>query len=124
MKPFDHLITFLPVLDLETTVHFYQNILDLPLVRDQEDCKIFRISSTGFIGFCSRWEIPTPSKSIILTLVTNDVDEWYTRLINNGATVEKPPTYNPKYKIYHAFFLDPNGYRIEIQRFDEPLPAQ
>ena len=102
MKTFDHFITFLPVLDLKNTVHFYQNILALPLVRDQGDCKIFRISSTGFIGFCSRDEIPTPSKSIIFTLVTNDVDEWYSSLINNGATAEKPPTYNPKYKIYHA----------------------
>lgn len=124
MKTFDHFITFLPVLDLKNTVNFYQNILALPLVRDQGDCKIFRISSTGFIGFCSRDEIPTPSKSIIFTLVTNDVDEWYSSLINNGATAEKPPTYNPKYKIYHAFIFDPNGYRIEIQRFDDPLPAE
>lgn len=124
MYPFDHFITFLPVLDLKATVHFYQDILALPLVRDQGDCKIFRISSSGYIGFCLRSEIPIPSKSIILTLVTNDVDEWFTRMTNNGADVEKPPTYNPKYKIYHAFILDPNGYRIEIQRFDDPLPAE
>ncbi len=124
MKPFEQLITFLPSTDLQRTSDFYLNGLELPLVRDQGDCKIFRVSPAGFIGFCSRIEVPSPTRSIILTFVTNEVDEWFAKLVNAGALVDKPPTYNPKYAIYQAFVLDPNGYRIEIQRFDEPLPNQ
>jgi hypothetical protein len=32
----------------------------------------------------------------------------------------KPPTYNERYQIYHLFARDPNGYLIEIQRFEDP----
>ncbi|GIV66431.1 MAG: VOC family protein [Chloroflexota bacterium] len=124
MRPFEQLITFLPAIDLIRTTDFYQNVLELPLVRDQGDCKIFRVSSGGFIGFCSRPEIPSPANSIILTLITSDVDECFAKLVNAGAISIKTPTYNPKYAIYHAFLLDPNGYQIEIQCFDDPLPSQ
>ncbi|GAP10837.1 uncharacterized protein conserved in bacteria [Bellilinea caldifistulae] len=123
MKSFEQLITFLPSKDLQTTTNFYQNVLELPLVRDQGDCKIFRVSPAGLIGFCSRPELPSPAKSIILTLITDEVDEWFKKLVKAGAQVEKPPTYNLKYAIYQAFVFDPNGYRIEIQRFDDPLPG-
>ncbi len=27
---------------------------------------------------------------------------------------------NPEYRIYHCFLRDPDGYQIEIQRFDDP----
>lgn len=122
MKPFQQYITFLTVHDLDKTVYFYKEILELPLVRDQGDCKIFRVSSSAYLGFCSRLNIPSPSPSVILTFITNEVDAWCNKLINAGAKVEKPPSYNPKYEIYHAFLEDPNGYRIEIQKFDNPLP--
>ncbi len=124
MRPFEQLITFLPVLDLDKTVYFYKEILELPLARDQGDCKIFRVSSSAYLGFCSRSNIPSPTSSVILTFITNEVDEWFNKLIPAGAKVEKPPSYNPKYGIYHAFIEDPNGYRIEIQKFDEPLPER
>ncbi len=124
MIPFQQLITFLPVVNLQSTLLFYQNVLALPLVRDQGDCLIFQVSSTGFIGFCVRPEVPSAKSSVIITLITDEVDQWFDKLIKNGATVEKPPAYNPKYAIYHAFVLDPNGYRLEIQRFDEPLPFE
>jgi predicted enzyme related to lactoylglutathione lyase len=123
MKPFEQLITFLPSNDLQRTTDFYQSVLELSLVRDQGDCKIFRVSPAGLIGFCSRSELPSPAKSIILTLITDEVDEWFEKLVKAGAQVEKPPTHNLKYTIYQAFVLDPNGYRIEIQRFDDPLPG-
>ena len=34
--------------------------------------------------------------------------------------IEKPPTHNPEFAIYHFFFRDPSGYLLEIQRFDDP----
>jgi catechol 2,3-dioxygenase-like lactoylglutathione lyase family enzyme len=58
---------------------------------------------------------------VILTLVTDDVDSWYGRLKSRGADLVNRPEANPKFKIYHFFLKDPNGYWIEIQRFDQPL---
>ena len=57
---------------------------------------------------------------MILTLVTLDVDEWYELLRQKGVVFEKPPALNPAYQIYHCFLRDPNGYVIEIQRFEDP----
>jgi catechol 2,3-dioxygenase-like lactoylglutathione lyase family enzyme len=58
---------------------------------------------------------------VILTLVTDDVDSWYGRLKSRGADLVNRPEAKPKFNIYHFFLKDPNGYWIEIQRFDQPL---
>ena len=118
---FSQQITFLPSSELEITKLFYQDILGLQLVRDQGDCVIFRVSSSAFLGFCLREKTPDPEK-IILTLVSQDVDTWHNFLCQqHGVRVETQPQYNSKYGIYHFFFLDPNGYKIEIQCFDQSL---
>jgi catechol 2,3-dioxygenase-like lactoylglutathione lyase family enzyme len=53
-------------------------------------------------------------------LVTTAVDAWYEFLIEKGVEIEKPPTLNPTYNIYHCFLRDPNGYLLEIQQFLDP----
>jgi catechol 2,3-dioxygenase-like lactoylglutathione lyase family enzyme len=117
---FEQIITFLHTADLEVTAHFYEDMLDLELVRDQGICRIYRTSSDGFIGFCQHLEHAAP-QGVILTLVSEDVDGWYEKLRQKGVEFKKTPTHNPKFGIYHCFFTDPNGYLLEIQRFDEPL---
>ena len=57
---------------------------------------------------------------LILTLVTSEVDAWHQYLSDRGVGFEKPPSLNPQYDIYHCFLRDPNGYLIEIQRFNDP----
>lgn len=119
--PIDQQITFLYTRDLDATAAFYEEVLRLPLVRDQGDCRIYRVSSTGYLGFCRRVDTPDQPAGIILTLITPDVDGWYAALQARGVAFEKPPAANPHYHIYHCFLRDPNGYLIEIQRFDDPL---
>ena len=118
--PFDQTVTFLHTNDLDATSHFYEDILELPLVRDQGVCRIYKTSENAYLGFCTHLETPV-TKSIIVTLVTDDVDAWYATLQAKGVEIVAPPAYNPKYNIYHFFFKDLNGYTLEIQRFDEPL---
>ena len=117
---FNQTVTFLHTSDLQTTAKFYEKILELSLVRDQGVCRIYKTSQGGYLGFCTHLEMPH-QKGIILTLVTDDVDTWYERLKAKGVKITKPPTQSPKYQINHFFFKDPNGYTLEIQRFDEPL---
>ena len=118
--PFDQTVTFLHTNDLDATSHFYEEILELPLVRDQGVCRIYKTSENAYLGFCTHLETPVKT-GIILTLVTPSVDAWYTTLQTKGVEIVNSPAHNPKYQIYHFFFKDPNGYTLEIQRFDEPL---
>jgi catechol 2,3-dioxygenase-like lactoylglutathione lyase family enzyme len=114
-------ITFLHAQDLEETRRFYTEVLGLPLVRNQGTCLIFRVNQAAFLGFCEHIERIPPGRKVILTLVSDDVDGWYAALKENGQSLIDPPMANPNYQIYHFFISDPNGYWIEIQRFDQPL---
>ncbi len=114
-------ITFLPTHDLAATHHFYANLLGLPLVRDQGDCRIYRLTERAYVGFCQRATLPDPPASVILTCLVDDVDAVYAELTAAEVASESAPQLNPRYRIHHAFLRDPNGYRIEIQRFLDPL---
>lgn len=120
--PIEQQITFLYTQDLATTRRFYEDTLGLELWLDQGSCRIYSVTGSGYLGLCQVGEtstLPTDKQSnVIFTLVTQQVDEWFEYLKERGVEFEKPPTLNEKYKIYHCFLRDPNGYLIEIQRFE------
>lgn len=91
--------------------------MGLALVLDQGGCRIYQVSSDGYIGICQRDDAPEQPEGVIVTIVTDEVDEWHRQLTEQGVIFEKPPTLNPRYNIYHCFLRDPSGYLIEIQRF-------
>jgi catechol 2,3-dioxygenase-like lactoylglutathione lyase family enzyme len=117
--PFDSQITFCYTRDLATTAAFYEDVLGLTMVLDQGGCRIYRVADEAYLGFCERESAGAP-QGVILTLVTEDVDGWHERMREVGVEFEKAPTMNPDYHIYHCFLRDPNGYLIEIQRFEDP----
>lgn len=122
----DQQVTFLHTADLEKTAVFYETILQLPLILDQGSCRIYGVSPTAFLGFCvaSGTRLDDTPAGVILTLVSREVDAWHDYLLAQNVPIEKPPTYNEKFNIYHCFLRDPNGYLIEIQRFlDKSWPA-
>lgn len=119
MEDFAAGITFCATGDLLATARFYEETLGLPMVLDQGKCRIFRVAGCAYIGFCERAQEP-PTDGLILTLVTEDVDGWYERLSGEGVDIEGKPRMNPDFRIYHFFLRDPNGYRLEIQRFEDP----
>jgi catechol 2,3-dioxygenase-like lactoylglutathione lyase family enzyme len=112
-------IVFLGTMDLEATSAFYTRHLGLSMVLDQERCRIFRVARGAFVGFCLR-ETVDPDPGVILTLVSDEVEAWATRLRDRGIRLEREPTHQPEYRIFHLFVRDPNGYLVEIQRFDDP----
>lgn len=116
---FDQIITFLATDDLEATAHFYEEMLGLEMALDQGTCRIYRVASGGFLGFCERSDAPEPD-GVIATFVTDEVDDAHEELVARGVDVEQPPAYNDEYDIYHCFLRDPNGYLLEIQRFEDP----
>lgn len=114
-------ITFIHSNNLKVTREFYTEKLGLILARDQGSCLIFQVTETAYLGFCEHIEPLEPGRKVILTLVSNDVDKWYEYLKNIGVEIMAPPKASPLYGIYHFFMKDPDGYLIEIQRFDESL---
>lgn len=118
---FDQQVTFLAVNDLKNSASFYEDQLGLELVLDQGTCRIYRVSRDGFLGICEGSEMMEPSPdAAIVTLVSQDVDGWYKRLMAKGIVFEKAPTENTQYNIYHCFLRDPDGHLLEIQRFNAP----
>lgn len=114
------LIAFYPAADLEKTRAFYEHLLGLKLVRDQGTCLIFEVAENAYLGFCEHLQ-PIKDLSFIITLITADVDGAFETLRAAEVLVEGPPSHNEHYGIYHVFARDPNGYRLELQRFDKPL---
>ena len=96
--------------------------MGFPLRLDQGICRIVETNQEGggLLGYCAKNRKPTPASDLIITLVSSSVDEWYEYLIDSGVKIQEPPNFNQKYKIYHFFFADPDGYKLEIQEFRDP----
>lgn len=112
---FDDFVAFIRSSDLERSHEFYADLLGLPLVLDQGRCRIYRVSTSGYLGVC-RGE-PSP-EGVIVTLVARDVRERCSELAARGVLFDKPVAYNPDFDITHAFLRDPDGHLVEIQRFE------
>ncbi|WKZ81648.1 MAG: VOC family protein [Acidimicrobiia bacterium] len=119
MPPIGQQITFLYVSDLHRSAGFYGGTLGLEMVLDQGDCRIYRVGGDAYLGICERTGDHATS-GMLLTLVTDEVDDWHERLVEAGVTVEQAPATNDTYRIRHAFYRDPDGHRVEVQRFDDP----
>lgn len=123
--PIDAQITFIYTANRAATQEFYEERLALPLACDQGDCRIYRLRPGAYLGVCHReaedLQAPDPQRrGVIITWVTADVDGWVARLERRGVRFESAPRHSARFGIYHAFFRDPNGYLLEIQRFDDP----
>jgi catechol 2,3-dioxygenase-like lactoylglutathione lyase family enzyme len=113
------LISFLYVSDLEQSHAFYADALGLPLAVDQGDCRIYRVNDGAFLGTCVRPDRMSVG-GMITTIVTDDVEGIHERLATAGADVVTPPEHSEQYRITHAFYRDPDGHLLEVQRFDDP----
>ena len=119
----DAQITFLPSADLERSRAFYGGVLGLEFVVDQGSCHIFKVAEGAFLGTCQRDAVEA-TEGVIFTFVTDEVDAWCARVSDSGWRIESGPEHSVHYGIYHAFLRDPDGHRLEIQRFDDPDWAQ
>ncbi len=115
----DSQIVFLTTSNLPRTSDFYEKTLGLPLALDQGKCRIYKVAGEGYIGFCEQKDPPSVG-GVIITIVTKEVDEYCDLLRKRGVVFEKEPVFNADYNIYHCFLRDPNGYQVEIQRFEDP----
>ncbi len=120
LSPIHQQITFLYCSDLEMSSAFYRDILELEFALDQGNCHIYALSPTSFIGLCNLHDRPSSPVGVTISLVTDDVDAMYQMLIAKGIKFDRNPAYSERFNVYSCLFLDPNGYRIEIQKFCDP----
>ncbi len=119
--PIQGQITFLPTADLHATDAFYRGLLGLPLVRDQGVCRIYATAAGAYLGVCDHGYAVPDEYRVVLTLLVDDVEGVFERLREQGAAVVSAPAHSQRYAALTAFVRDPNGYLVELQRFDEPL---
>lgn len=115
-------IVFVPVADLARSAAFYEEVMLLRLAVDQGRVRIYQVPGGGFLGLCQSAEAPIGDDRLILTFVTELVDAWHARLTDHGIATDGPPRETERYRIYHFFARDPDGYRLEVQRFLHPFP--
>ncbi len=108
-------LVFLFVTDLDRSTAFYGS-LGLAVQIDQGSCRILGTAETLMVGLCGD-RAPSPD-GVIFTLVTDRVEEVCADLASRGVVFEQEPRFSPEYDITHAFLRDPDGYLVEIQRFE------
>jgi catechol 2,3-dioxygenase-like lactoylglutathione lyase family enzyme len=118
--PITDSIVFTYTDDLAGSSRFLGETLGLALIVDQGPCHIYRLTPTSFLGVCNLPDRPRATAGVTITLVTSDVDGWHRYLTAKGLVYETPPRRSTRFKVYSSLFKDPNGYRIEIQSFDDP----
>jgi len=110
-------VTFFYYQDLKTACDFYEKIFKFEVVQDQKMAKIYRIGKSffGVVDGKKGSLRPKSENATMLTLIVDDVHEWYEYLKANNVK-EIKGTASATY-IESAFFMDPGGYVIEIQKF-------
>ena len=104
--------------DLDSTAYFYAGVLGLKCSRDEGAARIFATGDNAWIGVCEAFDdrVVEP-RGTMISIISDDVDAWYRRLIDIGMVIAQPPHRLEQFGIYTFFVRDPNGYRIEFQQF-------
>ena len=127
MMQFSSQITFLYFDDLMDAALFFEETLKLTKVDDQGFAKIYRISGGAFIGIVDASQgycrAPTEQNTLI-TLVTDDVHQWYQHLTSRGVKIDAQPKHQEKANVECFFFKGPGGYAFEVQRFLNPAVSK
>lgn len=118
--PISHSITFTYTHDLARASAFFRDVLELDFVVDQGACHIFQLTALSYIGVCNLPDRPQSPAGVTLTIVSPDVDGWRDFLEAKGVTYVSGPAHSDEFGVYSSLFHTPDGYRVEIQSFDDP----
>ena len=117
-------ITFLYFKDLAEPSRFFEEILKFKKIGDQGFARIYQTGAKAFLGIVDEkyghCQAPSKEKSVLITLVVDDVRGWYDYLTSLGVRMETEPAFQPKANVECFFFQGPGGYVFEIQKFLNP----
>lgn len=108
--------------DLQEAERFYGGILGLKRVLDYGFAKIYRISPSTFIGLVDETKgmhDPSEPKTVTLSFVTQEIDQWYQYLKNQGIEIRNPLKDASRHPTRGFVAYDPAGYFLEFESFLE-----
>ncbi len=111
-------IVFLRTAQFDRVLDFYRTQVEMTLWLEQPDITILRHDNL-LVGFHRQ---PVADVDALLTFFYDTreaVDAMYARLRDVAAAAPKE---NPSYRIYNFFAVDPEGRKVEFQKFLHPLP--
>lgn len=104
--------------DLDCSCRFYTQTLGFKLVKDEGVALIFAVVGGAFIGVClASGDRVVEPKGGLISIVTDEVDAWYHRLVKAGVSCRNRPKVLETFNVYAFFAEDPDGYLIEFQQF-------
>jgi lactoylglutathione lyase len=123
LQPIQSQITFLYYEELEPIAAFYENVLGFALVEDQQWAKIYRLGGNAYLGIVNGsrgFHRPQETNAVLVTLVVDDVPEWYAYLQERGVEMLSKLQHKQDIQVRCFFFRDPGGYTFEVQQFLKP----
>ena len=108
--------------DLDAATDFYTETLGLELAADYGFAKILHVAGTSYLTLVDGtmgMHTPDEPKTVALALVTDQLDEWWEYLNQQGVEM-RSGEYNPTENSAHDGFVayDPEGYYLEFERFN------
>ncbi|MGD2246137.1 MAG: VOC family protein, partial [Candidatus Aminicenantes bacterium] len=106
--------------NLGEAVIFYKDILGLEIVLDYGFAKVFQVSKTLFLGLVDEnrgMHKANEPKTVTLSTVTGEIDEWYEYLVKKGVPMHRPLINSTRLPIRGFVALDPEGYFLEFETF-------
>ena len=117
-------ITFFYYKYLAAAQKFYEDVLGLRMMVDQGFCKIYQVSPTSFVGLVDEKQglhSASETKSVTLSFVTKQIDEWYEYLRSKGTKLREPISNSSQHPTRGFVAYDPEGYSLEFEKFlDNP----
>jgi predicted enzyme related to lactoylglutathione lyase len=107
--------------DVDGAWAFYTDVLGLETAADFGFAKIMRVAEASYLTLVDAEEgmhSADEPKSVTLAIVTEQVEEWWDRLSEQG--VEMRADFNYREGQAHDGFVavDPEGYFLEVERFN------
>lgn len=113
-------LVFLYYKDLAKAQNFYENTLGLERVLDYGFATIHRISETSYVGLVDETKgmhKTTEPKTVTLSFITQEIDEWNDYLIEQGVEMRHELASSKRHDTRGLVALDPEGYFLEFERF-------
>jgi len=117
---FESQITLLYFRNIEKAFHFYEDVLGLKTKIDQGYGRIYEVSGNALLGVMDEKRGFLQSghgTSMMISLVTEDVDPWYETLEKRGVKMLSKPLTKENIGIRSFLFEDPEGHILQIQKF-------
>lgn len=112
-------VIFFPCKNLDDTVKYYTEVLELPVYKLTENTVWFDCAY-GYIAFVEYADGRDMAKGVCISFNLDSkqaVDDMYQKLLLRPVIgLRGAPEQHHKFPVYSFFFSDPNGYTLECQK--------